>query len=442
MVIPVRRWRDLDPAERSRILARSEQNIDDLLPVAREIVDAVARRGDAAVREYTHTLDRAPLDSAIVVRESDFVEAERSLSPEVRAALDYAITNVRAVHEHQRGPALELLEVRPGVLAGERTVPIDSVGLYVPRGRGSFPSMLYMLAVPATLAGVPRVAIATPPDEHGSVDAACLYAARQCGVSRVYAIGGVQAIAALAIGTESVERVVKIVGPGSAYVAAAKRVLRDRIDVGIPAGPSESIILADGSADAERVATDLLIEAEHGSDSQALLITTSEELAHAVSDLVAALIDQTPDTPEPRRQFLGDVFADYGGIILAGSDAEASAIVNEFAPEHLQIRTRDPWSTMNEIRNAGEILLGEHSAFSLANYAAGANAVLPTGGLARTWSGVSVHDFVKRTSVVRVSRSGYPEIARHARVLAEYERFHWHARALSDRPGIDLDGET
>lgn len=432
MTISVRRWRDLNRGERDRILARSEQNIDDLVPAVERIVDDVRRRGDDALADLNERLDGCPPGLPIRVAEHEVDEAETSLPPEIRTALDYAIENVTSVHERQLGHELELVEVRPGLLAGERTTPIDSAGLYVPRGRGSFPSMLYMLAVPAHLARVPSVCVATPPGPDGTVDAACLYAARRCGVHAVYRMGGAQAIAALAYGTASVPAVAKIVGPGSAYVAAAKRLLRDRTDVGLPAGPSESMIVADESADAPRVARDLLIEAEHGADSQAILVTSSQTLADAVAALAERLI---AETPEPRRSYLRGVFAGYGGVIVTEDLTEAAEVANLFAPEHLQIRTSDPWETMHRIRNAGEILIGPHSAFSLANYAAGANAVLPTGGFARTWSGVSVADFVKRTSVVHVSSEAYPELARHVRTLAEYEGFHWHAEALRDREG-------
>ncbi len=430
MEIPIRRWDEMPEAARERILARSEQNIDDLLAVAQDIIDTVSARGDAALREYSARFDGLEGEHPMEVSPKEFDRAEHELDPTVRSAIDYSIENVTAVHEHQKRPELELSEVRPGIVAGERTLPIESAGLYVPRGRGSFPSMLYMLAIPARIAGVPRVVVTTPPSTDGSVDAACLYAARRCGVSAVYRVGGVQAIAALALGTESIPSVRKIVGPGSAYVAAAKRILRDRVDVGLPAGPSESVILADETADARRVSRDLLIEAEHGSDSQALLVTADERLARDVAEEIARLIERTP---EPRKGFLVDVFSGYGGVILATDNEDAAGIVNLIAPEHLQIRTAEPWDTMRLISAAGEILLGEHSAFSLANYAAGANAVLPTGGFARTWSGVSVYDFVKRTSVVQVSHSAYPEIAAHAQALAAYEGFYWHAEALRDR---------
>lgn len=431
MEMRVTRWAALSNEARSSILSRSESSVDSVVQTAAEIVSDVRQRGDVALRELEKRLDG--FDNAelpLRVQGSEYEAAEAALTPAVKDALEYAITNVRAVHEGQKPSELELTHVRPGILAGERTTPVESAGLYVPRGRGSFPSMLYMLAVPAVIAGVPRIAIATPPAADGSVDPACLYAARLCGVDEVYRVGGAQAVAAFAWGTESISPVDKIVGPGSAYVAAAKRVVRDFIDTGIPAGPSESAIIADESADPAGVARDLLIEAEHGADSQAVLVTNSEKLAHAVAAVVPDLVSKTP---EPRRTFLRSVFEGFGMAIIADSLQEACEVVNTIAPEHLQIRTADPWDTMSLVTNAGEILIGEYSAFSLANYAAGANAVLPTGGFARTWSGVSVADFQKRSSVVRVSREAYPEIARHAMALAQYEGFHWHAEALRDR---------
>ncbi len=431
MTIRIVPWQQLSPDERGRVLTRSESDVDSVVEIAREIIDDVSSNGDSAIRRLSARLDGFD-DSGLPLRvgEAEIDAAVASLDPDVMEALDYAISNVRAVHEHQAPGPLALTEVSPGILAGERTTPLASAGLYVPRGRGSFPSMLYMLAVPAAVAGVDRIVVTTPPDPEGAVDPACLYAARACGVHEVYRVGGAQAVAALAFGTETINRVEKIVGPGSAYVAAAKRLLRERIDVGIPAGPSESLILADDTATASSLAADLLIEAEHGGDSQAILVTTSEALAQEVAGLLPGLIDQTP---EPRRAFLERVFESYGMVLLASTMDEAIEIVNEIAPEHLQIRSADPFETMASVRNAGEILLGEHTAFSLANYAAGANAVLPTGGFARTWSGVSVADFTKRASVVRISKNAYPEIARHTAVLAKYEGFYWHHRALTER---------
>ncbi len=430
MQIPVRRWSSVPAEEKARLLARSESGVDQLEKTAHEISSDVRARGDEAIREYNHRFDGTPKELPLAVTASEIEAAIASLDPKVTAAIDYAVSNVTRVHERQLPSNLEMEEVRPGIVAGERTAAVESVGLYVPRSRGSFPSMLYMLAVPAKLAGVPHLALCTPGDRDGTVDAACLYAAKRCGIDVVYRASGIQAISAYAFGTNEIKAVRKIVGPGSAYVAAAKRILRDIVDVGLPAGPSESMILADETADPRTLTLDLLIEAEHGEDSQAILVTTSEALA---TEVAAALPSLIAETPEPRRGFLESVFSGLGGILLADSEAQGIEIVNEFAPEHLQIRTADPWATMQAVRNAGEILLGPHSAFSLANYATGANAVLPTGGFARTWSGVSVHDFVKRSSVVHVSESALPEIGPHVQALAEYEGFYWHARAIRDR---------
>ncbi len=431
MQVTVHQWSDLDGATRSRLLSRSERKIEALAHAVTEIVEEVRVRGDGALRDFTSQFDGTELgDLPLRVAPEEFEEGIRVLPGDIRSAIDYAVENVRRTHERQRPPAFQMEETRPGIRSGERAIPLQSVGLYVPRGRGSFPSMLYMLAVPARIAGVDRVAVATPPDKEGKIDPACLYAANICGVQEVYRVGGAQAIAAFAYGTEGIPRVDKIIGPGSAYVAAAKRVVRDVVDVGLPAGPSESMIFADSSADAMTVSRDLLIEAEHGADSQALLVTTDPELAARVAAELPGLINGTPN---PQREFLLSVFREYGGIIIAKDIVEAACIINEFAPEHLQLRLEDPEPFVEQIRNAGEILLGSHTPFSLANYAIGPNAVLPTGGGARVHSGVSVNDFLKRVAVMQITQEGYAEIAPHAIRLADYEGFYWHAQALRDR---------
>ncbi len=431
MQVTVHQWSDLDGATRSRLLSRSEQKIEALAEAVAEIVQKVRLRGDEALRDFTERFDGVDLgDLPLRVTPEEFDEGIKTLPGDVRSAIDYAVENVRRIHERQRPPAFQMEETRPGIYSGERAIPLQSVGLYVPRGRGSFPSMLYMLAVPARIAGVDRLAVATPPDKRGKIDPACLYAASICGVEEIYRVGGAQAIAAFAYGTESIPRVDKIIGPGSAYVAAAKRVVRDVVDVGLPAGPTESMIVADSSADVMTVSRDLLIEAEHGADSQALLVTTDPELAARVAADLPGLIS---GTPEPRKAFLTAVFREYGGVIVATDLAEAAKIVNEFAPEHLQLRLEDPEPFVDQVRNAGEILLGPHTPFSLANYAIGPNAVLPTGGGARVHSGVSVNDFQKRVAVMQVTEEGYAEIAPHVIRLADYEGFYWHAQALRDR---------
>ncbi|HAK47128.1 MAG TPA: histidinol dehydrogenase, partial [Spirochaeta sp.] len=237
-------------------------------------------------------------------------------------------------------------------------------------------------------------------------------------------------IAALALGTESIAPVVKLSGPGSMYVAAAKRLLSSRVDPGLPAGPSESVVLADETADPEKVALDLMIEAEHGSDSSALLITPSAELAEKAA---AIITEKTSALPQPRKSFVEDVLSGYGGIIITETIEEGAGIINTFAPEHLQIQTADPFDTLSLIENAGEILLGDNTPFSLANYSTGANAVLPTGGGAKTYSAVSVRDFIKYSSVVYATEKGLKGAAEHVKALADYEGFITHGNALKDR---------
>jgi len=429
MVVKV--WKNLPAEERTRLLQRSETDIAEAVRLVRPILEEVRDRGDAALREFTKKFDGADIGALpLRVDDDEFLRAERILSPELKKALEFAVENVRRFHESQRPGPMSFQEIRPGVYAGERASPIASAGLYVPRGRGSFPSMLYMLAVPALTAGVPRISVVTPPDPDGSVDPACLYAARILGLRDLFRVGGAQAVAALAYGTESIPEVTKIVGPGSSFVTAAKRLLADRVDTGLPAGPSESIVLADGGADPRLVLLDLLIEAEHGSDSSALLVTSDRTLAEEVASLLPPMVETLP---EPRRTFARDVFSRYGGVILTESLEEAVEIVNLFAPEHLQIQTRDPFDVLPLIRNAGEILLGPATPFSLANYACGANAVLPTGGKALTRSAVSVRDFIKHSSVVRVSPGAFDEMRRHVQILADYEGFTAHGEALRRR---------
>ncbi len=431
MKLNIFKWKDLDESARERIFSRSELNISEVSASVSDIISKIENGGDAALRELTLRFDGADLSNLpLLVQEAEYSAAEKLISDDVKAAIAYSIENVQLFHSEQKPPQMSFIEVRPGIFAGEKPVPVSSVGLYVPRGRGSFPSMLYMLAVPAAIAGAKRIVVVTPPNEDGTVDPACLYAAKLCGVHEIYRIGGAQAIAALALGTESVKPVVKLSGPGSMYVAAAKRLLSSRVDPGLPAGPSESIVLADDTADAEKVALDILIEAEHGSDSSALLITPSVRLAEEAAEIIA---EKTSGLPEPRKTFVEDVFSGYGGIIITESMEEAAEVVNKFAPEHLQIQTASPFDTLNLIENAGEILLGSNTPFSLANYSTGANAVLPTGGGAMTYSAVSVRDFIKYSSVVYATEKGLKGAAKHVKALADYEGFVTHGNALKDR---------
>ncbi len=427
----IKHWSQLSNDEKEFYLKRSETDISKVSQSVLKIIQEVKEDGDKALIALTKKFDHVDLsDIPLKVSHNEIVEAERSLDSTVKNALQYAIKNIRKFHEMQKPGGMHFEEIQKGILAGERPTPIESVGLYVPRGRGSFPSMLYMLAIPAKVAGVNRICVVTPPDKKGKVDAGCLYAAKLCGVDEIYRIGGAHAIAALAYGTESIKPVVKLTGPGSMYVTAAKRLLYGTIDVGLPAGPSESIILADSSADPWRVSLDLMIESEHGSDSSAILITTSQEVAEKTAQYIEDLIE---NLPEPRKTFVKDVFTGYGVILLVDTIEEGADIVNSFAPEHLQLQTKEPFTTLSLIKNAGEILLGNNIPFSAANYVTGANAVLPTGGTAKTYSAVSVRDFIKYSSVVFATKTGYEGFKDSVITMADYEGFITHGNALKLR---------
>ncbi len=420
--------------ERARILRRAEKDISDLLPLAQEVAERIRTEGDAAVVDYTRRFD-APEFEAPMLRASaeDFANARKALEPDIIEAIEAAYSNIRRFHEEQMPEPMWFTEVRPGIMAGEKVTPVASAGLYVPRGKGAFPSVMLMLAVPAKVAGVPRVVVVTPPTPEGKADAASLVAAQVCGVDEVYVVGGMQAVAALAYGTESIPKVDKIIGPGSSYVSAAKRLLYGTVDVGLPAGPSESIILTDEHIDPRLAALDLLVEAEHGPDSAALLVTHSREVAEQVQKI---LPDYIAELPQWRADFINTVLSNYGGIILTESLEESIAFVNEYAPEHLEVLVQEPFIALNKIKNAGEILLGHMTPIPTANYCLGLNAILPTGGFARTFSSVSVWDFLKRSGIGYLSREGYEQLQAITAKLADYEGFPAHAMAIRKRNEI------
>lgn len=422
----------LDPAARAALVRRSEADLSFFLERVQPILDAVRTEGDAALVRFGRELDRAEGLTAENLRasEAEFDAAFDAVDPAVIEAIRFGITNIRTFHEEQKPEPMWLKEVRPGSFAGDRFTPISSVALYVPRGKGSFPSVTMMTSVPGVVAGVPDLAIVTPPGPDGRVDAATLVAARLAGVETVYKVGGAQAVAAVAYGTETVKKARKIVGPGSPWVVAAKRLLAGVIDPGLPAGPSESIILADETVHGGLAAMDLLIEAEHGPDSSAWLVTPSERVAQ---EALAALPDlwarMTPQRADFTRKVLG---GPSGGIVLARDMADAIAFVNEYAPEHLEILSTKPFDYLGEITEAAEILMGPHTPVSIANFALGPNAVLPTSQGATTYGPLSVSDFMRRSSIGYVTEKGYPEMARAAGLLADYEGFSSHALAVSE----------
>lgn len=421
----------LSTAARAQLLRRAESDLAGHLSKVEPIVEAVRTEGDRAIVRFARDIDKVdiPLD-AIAATPADFDRAFDAVDRQVVDAIEYGVENIRRFHQEQKPESMWMVEVRPGAFAGDRWLPIPSVACYVPRGKGAFPSVVMMTTVPAVVAGVPDICIVTPPGPDGAFDAATLVAARIAGVSRVYRVGGAVAVAAVAYGTDTVGRCAKIVGPGSPWVVAAKRLLAGVLDTGVPAGPSESIVLADDTADGALAALDLLIESEHGPDSSAYLVTASRAVAEAARE---AIPRHWKHMGRQRVEFSSTVLGGpRGGIVLAPDMDEACRFVNDYAPEHLGIHSDEPYAWLGRITNAGEILLGKHTPITLGNFVLGPNAVLPTSGWAKTFSPLSTFDFMKRSSIGHVTGAGYPEMARQARVLATYEGFEAHANAVSE----------
>ena len=420
----------MDPAARAALMLRIEDDLNLFIKGAEPIITAVREQGNAALAAFAEKFDGAILTAdQIAVTSDDFLRARQSLAPEIIDSIYFAAQNISHFHQRQKPESMWVTEIQPGAFAGERWGPIPSVACYVPRGKGAFPSVCLMTTIPAQIAGVKQVAVFTPPGPDGNVDAATLVAADAAGVTQVYKCGGAQAVAAAAYGTATIPRFDKIVGPGSPWVSAARRLLADRIDPGTPAGPSESIIMADAKADGRLAALDLIIESEHGPDSSAFLVTDSPEIASVVQ---AAIPEFWAQMGAERVAYSTSVLGGpRGGIVLTPSIEMALDFINDYAPEHLHIHTEKPWEIFSRVKNAGEILMGPHTPLTLGNFVLGPNAVLPTGGSARIWSALSVFDFLKRISIGYVTGAGYERLAPHALRLARYEGFDGHANAVS-----------
>lgn len=431
MAINFYKWNETDRTIKEKIMRRGQANIDDVVEIIKPIIENVRSHGDQALIEYAAKFEGAELNH-IKSTPDEFDLAEQSIDDDLKAAIGHCVRNVKKFHQEQMNRVEDpwMVEIEPGVFAGEQINAIESVGLYVPRGKGAFPSALYMLAVPAVIAGVKDIAIVTPPTPNGTADDATLYTARLCGVENVYKCGGAQAIAALAYGTQTVPKVRKVLGPGSPYVAAAKRLLSDVLDPGMPAGPSESIILADETADPYNTCWDVLNEAEHGEDSAALLITHDQKLAQYVHENLPNIIDELP---QPHREICHSVMRNYGGIILSESLEHSVEIANEYAAEHLHLKVANADNVAKDLHHAGEILIGEHTPSSLGNYGIGVNHVLPTGGWAHTYSCTSVWDFLKRTSLSKVTKDGFETLKGSVTTMTDYEGFPAHGEVLRKR---------
>jgi len=407
----------------SRLSARTVGLDAELMSMVSAIVEQVRTRGDEALIEFTEKFDNVRLNvSELRVSADALSQAAQGVKPEFLQALRKAIANVREFHVRQKEESWNFT-TGDGINVGQRILPIDSVGLYVPGGTAAYPSSLVMNVVPAQVAGVRRIVVATPPNalrQNPTVAAALL----ELGIVEVYAVGGAQAIAALAFGTETIGRVDKITGPGNKFVAAAKKLVFGVVGIDAIAGPSEIVIIADDSARPAFVAADLLAQAEHDEEASAILITTSLTLAEAVTEEVTQQL-----TSFPRRAIAEESLANYGAILLVENLSEACRIVNELAPEHLELLTNDNDAVAESIRHAGAIFFGPYSPEALGDYLAGPNHVLPTGRTARFSSALGVHDFVKRTSLIRYSREAFQDVAGTISVLAEAEGLAGHARS-------------
>jgi histidinol dehydrogenase len=410
-----------------RIRERNVALDSDLMSSVRSIIDDVRARGDAALIDYAAQFDGCTMQPfELRISEEELRRLAANVEKNVLVALRAAIRNIKRFHEYERQNTWEI-ETEHGVRLGQRITPIERVGLYVPGGTASYPSSVLMNVVPAQVAGVQHIVVATPPlsiRENPAVAAALL----QVGVTEVYAVGGAQAIAALAYGTETVPRVDKITGPGNRYVAAAKKLVFGTVGIDSIAGPSEVVIIADDTARAEFVAADLLAQAEHAEDASAILVTTSERLANEV---VAEAARQTESLP--RRVVINKSLAQYGAILVVADLDEACALVNELAPEHLEIVTRDDDAVAARILQAGAIFFGPYSPEVVGDYFAGPNHVLPTAGAARFASALGVYDFVKRTSTLRYSREALKQSVDKITTLARTEGLEAHARSAAMR---------
>ena len=422
---------DKAPAEVIQtILRRGMRDIESFMEKVKPIMSDVQKRGNQALLEYIKKFDGADLKAdELRVSPEEIKEAYELVDPKLMKALKLMARNVKKFHKRQM-PKAERVKISKGVEARWLVVPIESAGLYVPGGKGRFPSVAVHLSVPAKIAGVSRTVLCSPPMSNGKLDPATIVAADMQGVDEIYKMGGAHAIAALAYGTETIKPVFCIAGPGGPYVTAAKMLVQHIVKTDLPAGPSEGVVLADSTADPKFVAADVLNEAEHGPDSAGVLVTDSMELAKQV----AVYIDEMMKSlSEMRRNFINENMQKYSAIVVTKSVEESIKFVNDYAPEHLVLLTKNPEKTLKMIKNAGTICVGTYSPISGGNYVVGPNHVLPTGGTAKWTSGVSVDTFLKKPTVEKLSKRGLESLSEALIIVAEYEGFPAHANSVKVR---------
>lgn len=415
------------PSDWQELMVRPEMASEpEIESSVKEILEEVRGGGDEAVMKLTARFDGVELDT-LAVAQPAIDEAEASLDPDLREAIQTAIRNVKTFHESHQ-PVEATVETQPGITCWRRRTPIDPVGIYVPGGTAPLFSTAIMLAVPARIAGCARIVLCSPPTADGSIHPTILATAGLLGLDRVYHIGGAQAIAAMAYGTESVTRVNKIFGPGNAWVTAAKRILASRgTPIDLPAGPTELLILADDSADPEFVAADVLAQAEHGTDSHILVVTWSNDLANALPNEIERRLEDLP-----RRDIASSALENSHLIILNDVD-QAIAFSNDYAPEHLSLQCGRANFVAKSIENAGSVFVGHLTPEALGDYASGTNHTLPTNGHARAWGGLSVDSFCKYITFQRASAEGFAALGPIVETLAQHEELEGHARSVGLR---------
>lgn len=419
------------------LLKRSPNQYDEYQEAVNEILENVKKEGDKAVFDYTKRFDKANISKeTLYVTEEEIKEAYSLVDADLIETMKKSIANIRDFHERQvRNSWFHTRE--DGVILGQRITALASVGVYVPGGKAAYPSSVLMNIIPAKVAGVKRIVMATPPGKDGKVTPVTLVAAHLSGASEVVKVGGAQAIAALAYGTESIPKVDKIVGPGNIFVALAKKTVYGHVSIDSVAGPSEILVLADETANPRYVAADLLSQAEHDELASAILVTTSRELAEQVSKEVDTFVASLS-----RKEIISKSLENYGYLLIADNMDEAIDVVNEIASEHLEIITKNPFDTMTRVKNAGAMFLGEYSSEPLGDYFAGPNHVLPTNGTAKFFSPLSVDDFIKKSSVISYSREALEEAHEDIIKFAKAEHLTAHANSIAVRFGKEVFDEN
>ena len=408
------------------LIKRSQADINSVLTTVSDILNDVRENKDNAVKAYTAKFDKADLDD-LKVSEEEIKKAYDELDGELIKALESASSNIEKFHKAQIPEEWEM-EVIPGITAGQIIRPINSVGCYIPGGRAVYPSTILMTVIPAKIAGVDRIIACSPPGPDGKIQAAILVAADLAGVDEIYKCGGAQAIAAMAYGTESIAKVEKIVGPGNIFVTAAKKLVYGDVDIEFPAGPSEVLILADESAIPEYIAYDFLSQSEHDPNASCFLVTDSERIANESNELIEKFAKEAK-----RSEIIAESLAQHGHVILCNTMDEAIDFTNEYAPEHLIISTKDDKAVLDKIKNAGSIFLGKYSPVAAGDYGSGTNHVLPTGGGAKMYSGLSTETFIKKPTVQTLTKEGIKELSKTVLPIAEYEGFFAHADSIKVR---------